>query len=140
MMAVTHGLCGAALAPRASTLATAFAGGLAAHALGDIVPHRVAPPRLDAALTVAGAIAALAFWGPRSRQFAGYVGGAFPDIGYVPRLFGIRGLPLTLFPAHWRRLHGGASRTWMGEAAVITAALALIIPPAGWRGFTIPPA
>lgn len=132
MIAAVHALTGAALSRLCRTHGEAFLLGGLSHVIADMLPHRDLDIPEEAAL-LAGALALITgARGPASREFAGAVGAALPDVeNLIARL---RGLPddRLLFPTH-ASYHGPKTRDFRLQIALALTGLLLLAIPATSR-------
>ena len=130
MIVAVHALTGAALARLCKTHARAFVLGALSHLAADLLPHRDLEVAQEA-LLLGGA---LGFVGIRrgldSREFAGAVGAAVPDIeNLVARVLQIPDDRL-LLPTHGK-YHGRKTRGLGGQLALALICTASLLVPAG---------
>ena len=125
MIAAVHALMGATLARLCHTSTQAALLGSASHMLADMLPHRDLDIPEEAIL-LAGALTAIgATRGSGSREFAGAIGAALPDLeNLIGRVAGIRDEKL-LLPTH-RHLHGPKTRGFAPQIAIALAGLAVL--------------
>jgi hypothetical protein len=120
MIVAVHALIGATLSRLCQSHGQAFLLGAASHLACDLVPHRDLEIPAEAAL-LAGALGALGLTqGFDSREFAGAVGAAAPDIeNLIGRLLGIPDEKL-LLPTH-SRYHGRELASVVSQVAIAAA-------------------
>jgi len=124
-----HALTGAALARLSSSRTQALLLGGLSHLATDLLPHRdLEIP--EEALLLAAALGVVAFSrGPGSREFAGAIGAALPDLeNLVGRCLGIPDQQL-LLPTH-SRYHGRKARGFHGQLTLALLCLASLALPA----------
>lgn len=130
MIVAVHALTGAALGRLCRTRARAFLLGALSHLAADAAPHR----DLEVARETLLLAATLGFVGLTrgldSREFAGAIGAAVPDLeNAVARAFGIPDERL-LLPTH-SRYHGPKTRGLGGQLALaLICAATLLLPDA----------
>ena len=130
MIVAVHALVGAALGRLSRTRTQAALLGSASHVAADMLPHRDLEIPQEAAL-LAGALTLIAATrGVGSREFAGALGAALPDVeNLVGRL---RGLPdeMLLLPSH-NRYHGRKTDDFNGQLALALIGIAFLVIPDG---------
>ena len=128
MIVAVHALMGAALARLCGTRAQALVVGGLSHLAADMLPHRDLDIAREA-LLLGGALGAVGLgWGAGSKEFAGALGAALPD---VENLIG-RALKVPeermLLPMHGRH-HGRLTAGFGGQVALaLVCAAALLVP------------
>lgn len=128
MIVAVHALTGAALAPLCRTRWQAALAGAASHMVLDMLPHRDLDMGKEAAL-LAGALAlTAAARGTGSKEFAGAIGAALPDLENL--IARVANLPedRMLLPTH-RGRHGREARDFRGQGLLALAgAVSLLLP------------
>ncbi len=119
MIVAVHALAGAALSRLCRSRTQALLLGGASHMVGDLAPHRDLNVQQEAAL-LGCALGLLAIThGPGSREFAGALGAALPDVeNLVGRLAGLEKKRMVL-PTH-NSYHGLKTRGFGGQVALAT--------------------
>jgi hypothetical protein len=128
MIVALHALIGAALGRFTRTRTQAALLGGVSHIAADMLPHRDLDIPQEAALLAGTLTFIAAARGTGSREFAGALGAAAPDI---ENLIGrIRGLPddKLLLPSH-RSYHGPKTDGFHGQLALALIGLALLLLP-----------
>lgn len=125
MIVAVHALLGAALARHCRTKIQAFLLGGLSHLAADLVPHRDLKVAEEAVL-VAGALGLVGVVrGPDSREFAGAVGAALPDlenlVGRVLRIPDRR----RLLPTH-SKYHGWETKDCRSQVGLALLCLATL--------------
>ena len=121
-----HALMGAALGRACRTRGQAIAAGAISHLAADALPHCDLEVREEAVLLggVLGVIGVSC--GVGSREFAGAVGAALPDVeNLVGRALGIPDSRL-LLPTH-RKYHGRKTSDLRGQAALALVSAAALV-------------
>ncbi|MBW3625947.1 MAG: hypothetical protein KY468_21345 [Armatimonadetes bacterium] len=99
-MLFTHALFGAALGRIVQNRPASYLVGVASHALGDVLPHREHPLKIDAPL-VAAALTLLGLrFGWASPECMGALGGITPDMEHLPTMLGWSEPDREFFPTH----------------------------------------
>lgn len=130
MIVAVHALLGATLARLCKTHTQAAVLGSASHPLADMLPHRDLDVPEEALLLAATLTLIAASRGVGSREFAGALGAAAPDLeNLIGRMFGIPDEQL-LLPTH-SQYHGRKSRDFSGQVAIALVGLAALFLPAG---------
>lgn len=129
MIVGVHALVGAALSWLCRTRTQAFALGFASHLVADALPHRDLEVPVEAAL-LGGALALVtAFAGSESRELAGAIGAAVPDLeNLAGRLLDLPEERL-LLPIH-RDRHGRETQGFIGQLVLAGLAAAVV----AWKG------
>ncbi len=125
MIVAVHALTGAALSRLCRSRTQALLLGGASHMVGDLAPHRDLNIPQEAAL-LGCALGLLAIThGPGSREFAGALGAALPDLeNLVHRVTGLERKRMVL-PTH-NSCHGPETRGFGGQVALAALALATL--------------
>ncbi|MFB3882322.1 MAG: hypothetical protein ACE149_13730 [Armatimonadota bacterium] len=130
MIAAVHALVGASIGRFCQTRTQAAALASLSHIVADMLPHRDLEIPQEAGL-LAGALTVIAAArGAGSREFAGALGAAAPDL---ENLIGrMRGQPedKLLLPSH-SRYHGRETNGFEGQLALAAVGLALLLVPEG---------
>jgi hypothetical protein len=128
MIAAVHALVGAAIGRFCKTRIQAAALASVSHIAGDMLPHRDLEIPQEAAL-LAGALTVIAAArGTGSREFAGALGAAAPDIeNLIGRVRG-QSEDRLLLPSH-SRYHGRETSGFEGQLALAAVGLALLLVP-----------
>ena len=126
MIVAVHGLMGAALGRVCRSRRQAFAAGFLSHMVADLLPHR----DLDIpeeALLLGGVLSIVGLrYGADSKEFAGALGAALPDLeNLVGRTLNIPDKRL-LLPTH-RGWHGRRTRGFGGQIALALACAAALM-------------
>ncbi len=125
MMVAVHALTGAVLGHFCRSKSQAFLVGAGSHLVADAVPHRDLTVPTEAALLGAALGAVALLKGARSREFAGAVGAAAPDLeNLLAYLFHLPDQKL-LVPSH-RYYHGRKVQDPTPQFALAAACLALL--------------
>jgi len=128
MIVAVHALVGAALSRLCRTRPQAFALGFVSHCPCDMTPHRDLEIPQEALLLSATLALLAAVRGPESKEIAGAIGGAAPDIeNLVGRCFGIPDEKLIL-PTH-STFHGRKTEGLGPQVAIALACLAVVCWP-----------
>jgi hypothetical protein len=128
MIAAVHALTGAALSRVCGTHGQALVVGAISHLVADALPHRdLEVP--EEALLLGAALGAIGIMrGSGSKEFAGAVGAALPDLENLM----VRALNLPesrlLLPTH-RGYHGRKTRGFGGQIALAAACFAVLTFP-----------
>ena len=128
MIAAVHALTGAVIGSVCRSRTQALAAGGASHLVGDALPHRDLEIPEEALLlgTALGVIALRCGW--NSREFAGAVGAALPDVeNLVARVLDVPETHM-LLPTH-RGLHGRETRDFGGQLLLSLGCLAALFLP-----------
>ena len=129
MMVAVHALTGAVLGGFCRSKSQAFLAGAASHLLADALPHRDLEVPAEAALLGAALATVALLKGVRSREFAGAVGAAAPDLeNLVACLFHLPDEKL-LVPSH-RLYHGRKVQDPNPQIVLATLCVALLAAPA----------
>ncbi len=128
MIAAVHALTGAALSRLCRTHGQALVVGAVSHVVADALPHRdLGVP--EEALLLGAALGAIGIMrGGGSKEFAGAMGAALPDLENLM----VRALKLPesrlLLPTH-RDYHGRKTRGFGGQIALAAVCLAALTLP-----------
>jgi hypothetical protein len=128
MICAVHALIGATVARLCRTRAQALLAGAASHLVSDMLPHRDLGIPKEAAL-LGGALAlVVGARGADSREFAGALGAALPDLeNLIGRVLGIPDGRL-LFPTH-RWWHGRSIRSVRAQVSLAAVGAACLLAP-----------
>ena len=128
MIVAVHALTGAALSRLCRSRTQALLLGGLSHMVGDLTPHRDLDIPKEAALLGCALGLVAVTHGPRSREFAGALGAALPDVeNLVSRVTGI-GKKRMLLPTH-NSYHGPETVGFGGQLALAALSLATLWLP-----------
>jgi hypothetical protein len=108
MMMLTHALAGAALGRFLKKRPVAALAGALSHGLGDVLPHREQPLKLDAPLAAVAFAAIACRYGFDSPEMIGALGGIAPDFEHIPTALGMQTSEDEIFPTH-----GPSPQPWL---------------------------
>ncbi len=132
MIVAVHALMGAALSRFTRTHTQAAVLGGVSHIAADLLPHRDLEIPQEAALLAGALTIVAAARGVRSREFAGALGAAAPDIeNLIGRVCHLPDEKM-LLPTH-SRCHGRKTDGFHGQAALALAGLLVLLLPTGDR-------
>lgn len=133
MIVAVHALTGGALSRLCRTPTQAFLVGALSHLVADALPHRDLGIMEETLLLMATLSVVTATQGAHSREFAGALGAAAPDIeNLIARALRIPDDRL-LLPTH-RQYHGREVPSLRGQIALALGCLAVIVAPGLLRG------
>jgi hypothetical protein len=129
VICAVHALVGAAVGKIAGKRPGAFAGGVATHLIGDLLPHKDFDPKIEAPL-LAATLGVLAWrCGVTSPEFVGALGGITPDLENAATRVGLIPADAMQFPTHRQGGYHGPkveSALPQGILAAVCAAYVLL--------------